>query len=363
MPPQLPTRQLGKNGPQVTALGFGAMGLSAFYGAPAPDEERFKVLDRAYELGETNWDSADVYMDRFAPPFHPPIYINPPETDPPPSEDLIGKWFARTGKRSDIFLATKFANIINPDGTRSLRSDPAYVRQACLKSLSRLNISTIDLYYCHRADGKTPIEHTVQAMADLQKEGLIKYIGLSEISSATLRRAAKIVHIDAVQIEYSPFTMDIEDPAIGLLATCRELGTAVIAYSPLGRGMMTGALTSPADFSDDDFRRHAPRFSEENFPKNLQLVEKLKSIAQGKGCTTGQLTLAWLLMQGEDVIPIPGTKRIRYLEENMGALDVKLSGEEVAEIRTAVESAEVHGIRYPEAMAGALFADTPPLEG
>ncbi|KAL8807689.1 MAG: hypothetical protein Q9223_004250 [Gallowayella weberi] len=342
MPAKLPTRQLGKNGPQVTALGFGAMGLSAFYGDPDTDEERFKILDRAYELGERNWDSADVYSD---------------------NEDLIGKWFARTGKRSEIFLATKFAHLSKPDGTREIHSDPAYVHEACRKSLSRLGIDCIDLYYCHRVDGKTPIEHTVRAMAELQKQGLIKHIGLSEVSSDTLRRAAKIVHIDAVQIEYSPFTMDIEDPAIGLLATCRELGTAVIAYSPLGRGMITGAYTSPADFSEDDWRRNAPRFSEENFPKNLRLVEELKGIAGKKGCTTGQLTLAWLMSQGEDIIPIPGTKKIKYLEENLGALDVKLSREEAAEIRKAVEGAEVHGIRYPEAMAGALFADTPPLEG
>ncbi|KAL8808068.1 MAG: hypothetical protein Q9182_000346 [Xanthomendoza sp. 2 TL-2023] len=342
MPAKLPTRQLGKNGPQVTALGFGAMGLSAFYGPPDADEERFKVLDRAYELGERNWDSADVYMD---------------------NEDLIGKWFARTGKRSEIFFATKFANVRNPDGTREVRSDPTYVHEACRKSLSRLGIDFIDLYYCHRVDGKTPIEHTVRAMAELQKQGLIKHIGLSEVSSDTLRRAEKIVHIDAVQIEYSPFTMDIEDPAIGLLATCRELGTAVIAYSPLGRGMITGAYTSPADFPEDDWRRGAPRFSEENFPKNLRLVEELKGVAQKKGCTPGQLTLAWLMAQGEDIIPIPGTKKIKYLEENMGALDVRLSREEAAEIRKAVEGAEVHGIRYPEAMAGALFADTPPLEG
>lgn len=278
------------------------------------------------------------------------------------SEELIGKWFKRTGKRNDIFIATKFGNVINPDGTVQLRSDAPYAREACLKSLSRLDIDCIDLYYCHRTDGKTPIEHTVQAMADLQKEGLIKYIGLSEVSADTLRRAEKVVHIDAVQIEYSPFTMDIEDPAIGLLATCRELGVATIAYSPLGRGMITGAYKSPADFEESDFRRYAPRFSEENFPKNLELVDKLKSIAERKKCTTGQLTLAWLMKQGEDIIPIPGTKKIKYLEENMGALDVVISDEENKEIRKAIEGAEVHGIRYPAAMASALFSDTPPLE-
>lgn len=278
------------------------------------------------------------------------------------SEDLIGKWFKRTGKRSDIFLATKFALRMKPDGTRELRSDPAYIKEACAKSLHRLGIDCIDLYYCHRVDGKTPIEHTVQAMAELKVEGKIKYLGLSEISSDTLRRAEKVHHIDAVQIEYSPFTMDIEDPAIGLLSTCRELGVAVIAYSPLGRGMLTGTIKSRADFEENDFRKQAPRFSEENFPKNLQLVDKLANVAKKKGVTTGQLTLAWLMRQGDDIIPIPGTKKIKYLEENVGALDVKLSDEEDKEIRQAVQGAEVHGLRYPAAMAATLFADTPPLK-
>ncbi|KAL8949881.1 MAG: hypothetical protein Q9222_004038 [Ikaeria aurantiellina] len=342
MAAKLPTRQLGKNGPQVTALGFGAMGLSAFYGAHDTDEERFKVLDRAYELGVTNWDSADIYMD---------------------NEDLIGKWLQRTKKREHIFLATKFANRFLPDGTRELRSDPAYVHEACAKSLSRLQTSYIDLYYCHRVDGVTPIEKTVAAMAELKQQGKIKYLGLSEISSETLRRAEKVCHIDAVQIEYSPFTLDIENEDIGLLKTCRELGVAVVAYSPLGRGMLTGVYKSPADFEENDFRKRAPRFSEENFPKNLELVEKLKKVADRKGVTTGQLSLAWLLAQGEDVIPIPGTKKVKYLEENVRSLEVRLSESEVKEIREAVEGAEVHGIRYPEAMAKTLFADTPPLEG
>ena len=249
---------------------------------------------------------------------------------------------------------------MKPDGTRELRSDPQYVKEACAKSLHRLGTSYIDLYYCHRVDRKTPIELTVQAMAELKAEGKIKYLGLSEVSSETLRRAEKVHHIDAVQIEYSPFTMDIEDPAIGLLATCRELGVATVAYSPLGRGMITGKYKSPADFEENDFRRHAPRFSEENFPKNLQLVDKLEAIAKKKGCTTGQLTLSWLMIK-PDIIPIPGTKQIKNLEENLGALEVKLTDEEDKEIRKAVEEAEVHGIRYPEAMAGALFSDTPPL--
>ncbi|KAL9047034.1 MAG: hypothetical protein Q9214_000289 [Letrouitia sp. 1 TL-2023] len=340
MPSQLPTRQLGKDGPQVTALGYGAMGLSAFYGTPAADEERFKFLDRLYELGCTNWDSADIYLD---------------------SEDLIGKWFARTGLRSHIFIATKFANHILPDGTRELRSDPAYVKEACAKSLSRLGVDCIDLYYCHRVDKKTPIEKTIEAMAELKSEGKIKYLGLSEVSSETLRRAHKIHPISAVQIEYSPFTLDIEDPAIGLLATCRELGVVTIAYSPLGRGLLTGQYKSPDDFEEKDWRRYAPRFSEENFPKNLQLVEKLERISNAKGITPGQLTLAWLLKQGEDIIPIPGTKKIKYLEENLGALDVVVSDEENDEIRKAVKEVEVVGERYPMGMASALFADTPPL--
>jgi aryl-alcohol dehydrogenase-like predicted oxidoreductase len=358
-PPQLPTRKLGKNGPEVTALGFGAMGLSAFYGAPESDEERFKVLDRAYELGERNWDSADVYMD---------------------NEDLIGKWFKRTGKRDEIFLATKFSNHF-VDGQMVQRSDPEYVRRACEKSLQRLGIPTIDLYYCHRLDGKTPIEKTVEAMAQLKKyahslstiahlllpilirhrEGKIRYLGLSEVSSNSLRRACKVHHIDAVQIEYSPFTLDIESPEIALLKTCRELGVATVAYSPLGRGMLTGAYKSPADFEEGDFRKYAPRFSEENFPKNLKLADEIGAIAKKKGCTAGQLTLAWLLAQGDDIIPIPGTKKIKYLEENMKALEIKLTKEEEKEIRKAVEGAEVHGLRYPEGMAGKLFAESPEL--
>jgi len=339
MPPQLPTRKLGKNGPEVTALGFGTMGLSAFYGKLEADEERFKVLDRAYELGELNWDSADAYLD---------------------SEDLLGKWFKRTGKRNEIFLATKFANQF-VDGKRVIDSSPEYCKRACEKSLKRLGIDYIDLYYCHRVDGKTPIEKTVQAMAELKKEGKIHYLGLSEISSDTLRRACKVHHIDAVQIEYSPFCLDMEDPKIGLLQTCRELGVAIVAYSPLSRGILTGQYKSRDDFEDGDWRKSGPRFSEENFPKNLVLVEKLEEVAKKKGCTPGQLTLAWVLAQGDDILPIPGTKKIKYLEENMAALDVKLSKEEVAEIRTEVDKCQIVGSRYPEAMMAYCFADTPPL--
>ncbi|GAB7352079.1 hypothetical protein MBLNU459_g2581t1 [Dothideomycetes sp. NU459] len=337
----LPTRQLGKNGPKVTAIGYGAMGLSAFYGPPKPDEERFAVLDKAYESGELFWDSADIYMD---------------------NEDLLGKWFkANPGKREKIFLATKFANR-QVDGNRTVDSSPEYAKEACAKSLSRLGIDSIDLYYAHRLDGKTPVEKTVEAMAELKAEGKIKHLGLSECSSASLRRAHAVHPITAVQIEYSPFSLDIENAQVRLLETCRELGVAVVAYSPIGRGMLSGAIRSRDDLDDSDFRKLSPRFSEENFPKNLKLVDTISALAGKKGVTPAQLTLAWLLAQGDDIFPIPGTTNISRLEENLGALKIKLSADEEKEIRQACEAAEVHGARYPEAMSAALFADTPALE-
>ncbi|KAK3072394.1 hypothetical protein LTR53_006887 [Teratosphaeriaceae sp. CCFEE 6253] len=337
---KLPTAKLGKNGPHVTRMGYGAMGLSAFYGAPKPDEERFKVLDKCYEAGELFWDSADMYMD---------------------NEDLLGNWFkANPGKREHIFLATKFANR-NDNGKRSVDSSPEYCRQACERSLQRLGLPHIDLYYAHRLDGKTPVEKTVGEMKKLQQEGKIKYIGLSECSSESLRRACKVVHIDAVQIEYSPFSLDIESEQIGLLKTCRELGCAVVAYSPIGRGMLGGSIRSPADFEEGDFRTFAPRFSEENFPKNLKLVDQITEIAKKRDSTPSQLTLAWLLAQGDDIFPIPGTTNLQRLDENLGALQLKLSKDEEQEIRRAIEAAEPAGGRYPESFAAACFADTPPL--
>ncbi|KAL2073838.1 hypothetical protein VTL71DRAFT_11164 [Oculimacula yallundae] len=340
MAPQLPTRKLGKNGPQIPALGFGLMGLSLAYGKVESDAQRLKVLDRAYELGETFWDSSDMYGD---------------------NEDLIGKWFAQNPeKRKDIFLPTKFA-LSMKDGAVAINSSPEYAKEAVKKSLQRLGVSYIDLYYCHRVDKETPIEKTVKAMAEMQSEGKIRHIGLSEVSSDTLRRACKVVHVDAVQIEYSPFCTDIEDPKIGLLETCRELGVATVAYSPLGRGMLTGAYKSPSDFEEGDFRSYAPRFTAENFKKNLKLVDGIEVLAKKKNCTPGQLTLAWLLAQGDDILPIPGTKKIKYLEENLGALNVKLSKEEVDEVRQLVANAEVHGERYPEAVMAYSFADTPAL--
>ncbi|TKA27214.1 hypothetical protein B0A50_04551 [Salinomyces thailandicus] len=338
---KLPTAKLGKNGPPVTRMGYGTMGLSAFYGKAKPDEERYKILDRCYESGELFWDSADMYMD---------------------SEDLLGRWFkANPGKREHIFLATKFANRME-DGKRWVDSSPEYCREACERSLQRLGVSHIDLYYSHRLDGKTPVEKTMEELKKLKNEGKIKYIGLSECSSDSLRRACKVDHVDAVQIEYSPFSLDIESEQIGLLKTCRELGVAIVAYSPIGRGMLGGQIRSPADFEEGDFRTFAPRFSEENFPKNLQLVDRIGEIAKKKNCTPSQLTLAWILAQGDDFFPIPGTTNLQRLDENIGALHVKLTLEEAHEIRSACEAADVHGGRYPEGFATALFADTPPLK-
>lgn len=260
-----------------------------------------------------------------------------------------------------IFLATKFANYVDPKtGERSVKNDPEYIRSACDKSLSRLGVDQIDLYYCHRVDKNIPIEITVSHMKALQDQGKIKYIGLSEVSSETLRRACKIVHIDAVQMEYSPFAMEVEEE--GLLQACRELGVAMVAYSPLGRGFLTGSIRSRSDFGEGDFRSYAPRYSEENFHKNLELVDKLKAIADKKGCTAGQLSLAFLLNSGDDVLPIPGTTRIKNFDENMSAMNVALSKDEDAEIRRAISETEIHGSRYPEAFSGALFVSTTPLD-
>lgn len=341
MPAQVPTRPLGKNGPEIPALGLGLMGLSSFYGVPPSDEERFKLLDRAYELGCTHWDSARLYGD---------------------SEELLGKWFQRTGKRKEIFLATKFGNHVTPDGGREVRNEPDYIRKSVAESLRLLQTDYIDLLYCHRFSGKTPVEEIVATMKEFVDSGKVKYLGLSECGVDTLRRASKIHPIHAYQIEYSPFSMDIEKPEFGLLETCRELGIATIAYSPLGRGMLTGQYKSIDDFDENDFRRLVPRFSKENFPKNLQLVEALQSMAEKKNCTSGQLTLAWMMNQGLDIFPIPGTKKIKYLEENLGAYNVSLTPEEDKKIREAIENTEVHGTRYPAKVMSVLVMDTPPLE-
>ncbi|KAI0057316.1 Aldo/keto reductase [Artomyces pyxidatus] len=339
MTPKLPTRKIGNT--DVTAIGYGAMGIAAYYGEPLPDEERFKILDAVYESGCTNWDTADDYLD---------------------SEDLIGKWFKRTGKRDEIFLATKFG-VGSPSG-KLIDGSPAYVRQAFEKSAKRLGVEKVDLYYLHRPDPTVPIEHTVGAMAELVKEGKVKYLGLSEVSASTLRRAHAVHPISAVQVEYSPFTLDIESKDNAVFQTARELGVAIVAYSPLGRGLLTGKFQGPEDFAEGDFRRHIPRFSKENFPKVLKVAHDLKEIGDRHGATSGQIALAWLLAQGPNVIPIPGTRSVKYLKENLGATDVRLTQDEVQEVRRIAEQADaVIGDRYPPRIQVTLFADTPPLPG
>ncbi|KAI0072166.1 Aldo/keto reductase [Panus rudis PR-1116 ss-1] len=339
MSAKLPTRKIGDI--PVTAIGYGAMGISAFYGSVKPDEERFNFLDELYASGETFWDTADVYGD---------------------SELLIGEWFKKTGKRNEIFLATKFG-LAGGIPDRRVRADPEYVPEAFNKSIGRLGVDKVDLYYLHRPDPLVPIELTVGAMAELVKAGKVKYLGLSECSVETLRRAHAVHPISAVQVEYSPFVLDIEDEKIGLLKAARELGIAIIAYSPLGRGLLTGRYRSPDDFEEGDFRRMIPKFSKENFPNILKLVDGLKAIGKRHNATAGQVALAWVLAQGEDVIPIPGTTRVENLKENLGALNVKLKPEEIQEIREIAEKAGAfEGERYPPERMKLIFGNTPPLK-
>ncbi|CEI66698.1 hypothetical protein FVEN_g12198 [Fusarium venenatum] len=338
-PAQLPLRQLTKNGTKIPAIGFGLMGLSIAYGAAEPDEERLKVLDRAWELGCTNWDTANIYGD---------------------SEDLVGKWFKlHPERRQDIFLATKFGLKMSDKGIAT-DSTPEHVRESIEKSLKRLGVDHVDLYYMHRAREDVPIEKTVEAMKQLVDEGKVKYLGLSEVSSTTVRRAHAIHPIAAVQVEYNPWTLDIEGPSgTHILKTCRELDIAVFAYSPLGRGILTGRFRSVEDFEESDTRRGLTRFQGDNFKKNLEIVDKFDEMAKSKGYTSSQMALAWLLDQSPNVFVIPGTKKIKYLEENVGAAKVTLSKEEDQELRRLVEDAEIAGGR--DAFFG-NYMDTPPLE-
>ncbi|KAI8145550.1 aldo/keto reductase [Fennellomyces sp. T-0311] len=319
-------RQLGKNGPKINPLGLGCMGMSEFYG-PSDDKESIKVLERAIELGCTFWDTADMYGCGH-------------------NERLISQILK--DHRDKIFLCTKFGNVRDPSTGEYLgvSGKPEYVRSACEESLERLGVDVIDLYYQHRVDPNTPIEETVGAMAELVKEGKVRYLGLSECSADTLRRAYKVHPIQAVQMEYSPWVLDIEDN--GLLNAARELGVAVVAYSPLGRGFLSGSITSLDDLAADDLRHMLPRYSPENFAKNLELVQGIKALATKKGVTVTQFVLSWVLSQGQDFIAIPGTKRIKYLEDNVKGGELKLSQEEVAEMRKLVEEARPQGERYPE---------------
>ncbi|KAI1097472.1 Aldo/keto reductase-like protein [Jackrogersella minutella] len=343
-PRQLPTRQLGKAGPGVPSIGFGMMGLSVAYGKVPSDEERFKVLDRAWELGATFWDTAAGYGD---------------------CEVLIGKWFKlHPERRQDIFLATKFGLGLKMEDDKIqiyIDSTPENCQAACEQSLHKLGTDYIDLFYVHRFDSVTPVEKTMEVLVALKKAGKIKNIGFSECSSDTLRRGHAVHPISAVQIEYNPWTLDIEnDSGTHLLRTCRELGVAVVTYAPLGRGFLTGRYKSLDDFEEKDGRRHLPRFSADNFSKNLDLVKIFEDLAARKGCTPAQAVLAWTMAQGEDFIPIPGTKNIHYLEQNLGALNVQISSEENKLMRDAIVAmGGVSGERTIDSTAA--FADTPAL--
>jgi aryl-alcohol dehydrogenase-like predicted oxidoreductase len=324
------TRKLGSEGLEVSAEGLGCMGMSEFYGE-TDENESIATIHRALELGVSFLDTADMYG-----PFT--------------NEELVGRAIA--DRRDQVVLATKFGNERRADGSRvGVNGKPEYVRKACEASLSRLGVEHIDLYYQHRVDKTVPIEETVGAMAELVKEGKVRFLGLSEAAPETIRRAYAVHPISALQTEYSLWSREPED---AILPTVRELGIGFVAYSPLGRGFLSGRYKNPDDLPEDDFRRHHPRFQGENFKRNLELVERVEEIAAEKGVTAGQLALAWVLSRGEDVVPIPGTKRRSYLEENVAAVDVELSAKDLERIEQAAPAGATAGDRY---------ADMSPIDG
>jgi aryl-alcohol dehydrogenase-like predicted oxidoreductase len=320
-------RHLGTNGPLVSAIGLGCMGMSEFYGA-RDEAESIHTIHRALELGVTMLDTADIYG--FG-----------------ENERLVGKAIADL-PRERIFLATKFGIVrdAKDPAARGINGRPEYVKASCDASLHRLGVEYFDLYYQHRVDRDVPIEETVGAIAELVRDGKVRYVGLSEASAESLRRAHRVHPISAVQNEWSLWSRDLEEN--GQLEAARECGAAIVAYSPLGRGFLTGRFKSHEDFDENDFRRTNPRFSGENFYKNLELVEHVKRIARSKGCTASQVALAWLLAQGDDVVPIPGTKRVKYLEENVHADNVRLSADELADLDAVFPPQVASGQRYPD---------------
>jgi aryl-alcohol dehydrogenase-like predicted oxidoreductase len=315
-------RRLGSDGPEVSAIGLGCMGMSEFYGS-TDEQQSIATIHHALDRGVGFLDTADMYGSGR-------------------NEELVGR--AIRDRRGEVFLATKFGNVRGPNGEfMGVQGDPAYVRQACDASLRRLGVEMIDLYYQHRVDVNVPIEDTVGAMSRLVEEGKVRFLGLSEAAPDTIRKAHATHPITAVQTELSLWSRDSE---AGVLPTVRELGIGYVAYSPLGRGFLTGQITSPEDFPEDDFRRFHPRFTGENFDKNIALVREVEAMAKEKGCTTAQLALAWVLAHGDDIVPIPGTRHIKYLDENIGALDVKLSDEDLRRLDEILPPGAAAGERY-----------------